>query len=118
MATRPTRLGGFLATLIHKNVSKRESMIWVYFAANFVDVCTIVHHFQCINALALEDRINARQLRFRNQYVIRTQKQTDCDLDDVISNDSIYETKGATDSMQENIQSPQLPKFLQNVLSH
>ena len=47
-----------------------------------------------------------------------TQKQTDCDLDDVIKSDLIYETKEATDSMQENIQSPQLPKFPQNVLSH
>jgi hypothetical protein len=47
-------------------------MIWVSFEANFVDVCTIVHHFQCINALALEDRINARQLRFRNQYVLNS----------------------------------------------
>jgi hypothetical protein len=26
-----------------------------------------------------------------------TRKQTDCDLDDVINNDSIYETKEATD---------------------
>jgi len=56
--------------------------------------------FNVFDALVLEDHNNARQMRFRNQYVPRTQKQTECDLADVINNHSIYEMKEVPDLKQ------------------